>query len=762
LWVIYPDYLLIYNHPSMKYLQRCILVPALIGLSIAVKAQAPETPRNTPIQWDARWISAGAAAPATYGVYLFRKQFDLLNYSGPFIIHISADNRYRLYVNGRLAGTGPARGDLANWYYETTDISPYLKYGHNVIAAEVVNYGSSKPRGQFTAAAGLLMQGHTPREAAIINTGTTSWQAMEDEAFNPLPVTANTFYGAYAGDSITAQYHPWGWEQPDYKDSCWKTAVTTASVALQGNSANDWRLLTPRPIGPLSQERQNFATIVSQQGINADAAWLKGTAPLTIPAKRKIRLQLDCGQQTTGFPEMLLSGGLDATVKITYQAAWQNNTVVYDVIKPDGGTRRRFTPSGYRTFRYVQLDIETDKAPLTVVDYYNVYTQYALTDKSSFTANALADSLWNTGKHAAMLGAQDNLYNDPLQEQLQYIQDAHIHGLAIAFFSGDDQLLRNALIQTDQSRIPEGLVRSRYPSDDRVLNISDALSWISTLQDYLLYKGDKALAKQLFPGVRSILDWVDRHQDLATGLPGSMPYRDSIALGPLTGQYLYTLRQAAAIAAYCDKPADSLTWSRTADKLREAWYQQYFDGEKGLYAETPAKKTFSRYTNALAVLADAVPPRQVKSVMQGLLNESPLPDESLREKYYIFKAMQETGVTAAFPAELQRLLTLKEQNSPVMYRSAAAITNLFLLGITAGIQSTSWNFKTVLIAPDPGQAPHVKAVMAHPDGGLIETDLSFSNNRVSGTVRLPFGVTGKFRWRGKELTLNGGPQEISM
>ncbi|MGO4289761.1 alpha-L-rhamnosidase N-terminal domain-containing protein [Chitinophaga sp. RAB17] len=748
----------------MKYLQRCVLLPALIALSMAGKAQPPKKVCTVPQQWDARWISDGTAAPAAFGVYLFRKQFELLNYSGSFIIHISADNRYRLYVNGHQVGMGPARGDLSNWYYETIDISPYLKYGKNVLAAEVVNYGSSKPRGQLTLATGLLIQGHTPREAAIVNTGTTPWQVMEDDAFQALPVKTNdgTFYGAYAGDSITAQYHPWGWEQTTFKDTCWETAVATAGVALRGSSANDWRLLSPRPISQLSQERQHFKTVLLSQGTAVDAAFLKGTAPITIPAKRKIRLQLDCGEQTTGFPEMLISGGLGANIKITYLAGYDTKSIVQDVICPDGGARRKFTTTGYRTFRYAQVDIETDKAPLTLLDYYNVYTQSLLDDKAAFTANAEADSLWNNGKRAALLGAQDNLYNDPCKEQLQYIQDAHIQGLAIAFFSGDDGLLRNALIQADQSRIPEGLIRSRYPSDDRLLNITDALTWIGTLQDYLLYKGDKTLAKQLFPGVRSILDWVDRYQDPVTGLPGDMPYRDSLALAPLSGQYLYALRQAATIAGYCDKPADSLSWTRTADKLREVLYQQCFDGEKGLYGETPARKSFSRYTNAMAVLAQAVPPRQVKSIMQRLLNEKPSPEESFREKYYIFKAMQETGVTGTFGAELQQLSALKEQNSAAMYQSAAALANLFLLGITAGIQSTSPDFRTVLIAPDPGVSPHVKAAMVHPDGELMEVDLSFINNRVTGTVKLPFGVTGRFRWRGKEVTLNGGPQKISM
>ncbi|WP_436490982.1 alpha-L-rhamnosidase C-terminal domain-containing protein [Chitinophaga sp. ARDCPP14] len=745
----------------MKYLLRGLLLQALIGFATTLHAQ--EKSPDSPFQWDARWISGNNATPAAYGVYLFRKQFQLLNYSGPFIIHLSADNRYRLYVNGRFAGMGPARSDAANWYYETIDISPYLKYGVNVIAAEVINFGPCKPRGQFTNSTGLVIQGHTPREAAIINTGSASWKVMEDESVHPAAVktTGNAFYGAFPGDSIIAQYHPWGWEQPAYNDSDWESAAAGHGVALQGNSADNWPLLAPSPIGRLYQERQSFAGITSQQGITAEAALLKGTAPLTIPAKRKVRLLLDAGQQTIGFPEMLISGGLDAAIKITYQPAYTSSTVIQDVIHPDGGARRKFISSGYRSFRYVQLDIETGKSPVTLHDYYNVYTQYLLNDKSTFTAGAAADSLWAAGKRAALTGAQDNLYNDPFNEQLQYIQDARIQGLAISFFSGDDQLLRNALVQTDQSRIPEGLVRSRYPSDDRLVSVTDALVWIGAIHDYLCYKADKELTKQCFPGVRSILDWVDRYQDPVTGLPGTMPYNDSVALSPATGQYLYALRQAAVIAGYCDKPADSLAYTRTADKAREVWYQQCYDAGKGLYAETAAKKTFSRYTNALAVLAQAVPPRQVKNVMQRLLAEKPAPGESLREKYYIFKAMQETGITETFPAELQPLTVLLEQNNAAAYQATASVANLFLLGITAGIQSSSYGFRTVLIAPDPGASPQVKATMVHPDG-LIEVDLAFKNNRVTGTVRVPFGITGKFRWRGKEITLHGGPQEIAL
>ncbi|MEJ0033874.1 MAG: hypothetical protein WDO15_27660 [Bacteroidota bacterium] len=62
-------------------------------------------------------------------------------------MHVSADNRYKLFVNGTLVSLGPARGDLTNWNYETVDIAQYLVVGKNAIAALVWNEGSARPGG---------------------------------------------------------------------------------------------------------------------------------------------------------------------------------------------------------------------------------------------------------------------------------------------------------------------------------------------------------------------------------------------------------------------------------------------------------------------------------------------------------------------------------------------------------------------------------------------------------------------------------------
>jgi hypothetical protein len=79
--------------------------------------------------WSAQWIAPPNTSLKDFGVFHFRKTFSLESKPEKFIIHVSADNRYRLFVNGKSVGVGPARGDLANWNFETLDIAKDLVVG---------------------------------------------------------------------------------------------------------------------------------------------------------------------------------------------------------------------------------------------------------------------------------------------------------------------------------------------------------------------------------------------------------------------------------------------------------------------------------------------------------------------------------------------------------------------------------------------------------------------------------------------------------
>ena len=133
----------------------------------ATAQSLPVNPLLLKDHWPASWISCPDIPGRAYGVYHFRKTFTLDNKPAQFVVHISADNRYRLFVNGAPVCYGPARGDLYNWYFETIDIGPYLKAGANSIAALVWNMGEYAAVAQVSNQTAFVLQGDTEKEKLI-------------------------------------------------------------------------------------------------------------------------------------------------------------------------------------------------------------------------------------------------------------------------------------------------------------------------------------------------------------------------------------------------------------------------------------------------------------------------------------------------------------------------------------------------------------------------------------------------------------------
>lgn len=127
----------------------------------------PEDVRNQ--QWDAKWITCPGINGSEYGVYYFRKDITLTTVPDRFVVHVSADNRYKLYVNGQYISQGPATGDLMKWRYDSYDLSSYLRPGNNTIAATVWNFAEYRPVFQASQATGFILQGAGPLEAVIVS-----------------------------------------------------------------------------------------------------------------------------------------------------------------------------------------------------------------------------------------------------------------------------------------------------------------------------------------------------------------------------------------------------------------------------------------------------------------------------------------------------------------------------------------------------------------------------------------------------------------
>src|SRR5882724_9628384 len=134
-------------------------------------------------RWAANWIDAPNASTQGYGVYHFRKTIDLATKPQAFVVHVSADNRYELYVNGKPASHGPASGDPYHWHYETVDLAPLFQPGRNTLAAVVWNDGPHRSPAFLSVQTGFILQADKPEHSAV-NTN-ADWRAFQNTAYTP-------------------------------------------------------------------------------------------------------------------------------------------------------------------------------------------------------------------------------------------------------------------------------------------------------------------------------------------------------------------------------------------------------------------------------------------------------------------------------------------------------------------------------------------------------------------------------------------------
>ncbi|MDE3163210.1 MAG: alpha-L-rhamnosidase, partial [Acidobacteriota bacterium] len=85
------------------------------SLQMMAAAQAAQDPAQR--TWHAAWVTHPKAPLREPLVLHFRRTLDLAAVPSSYVVRVSADNRFILWVNGQRVGDGPARGDLNHWRY---------------------------------------------------------------------------------------------------------------------------------------------------------------------------------------------------------------------------------------------------------------------------------------------------------------------------------------------------------------------------------------------------------------------------------------------------------------------------------------------------------------------------------------------------------------------------------------------------------------------------------------------------------------------
>src|SRR5580698_8155937 len=90
-----------------------LLLIALFWLTNPGPATAQLPPEVSNQMWSAEWITSPDGPQRDQCVLHFRKVVDLARQPEHFIVHVSADNQFSLYVNQQRVGLGPSHSDLA-------------------------------------------------------------------------------------------------------------------------------------------------------------------------------------------------------------------------------------------------------------------------------------------------------------------------------------------------------------------------------------------------------------------------------------------------------------------------------------------------------------------------------------------------------------------------------------------------------------------------------------------------------------------------
>lgn len=793
-----------------KTLSRAVLILLLVVFSpAATSVSQTVNPSLLHSRWQADWITSPQGPPREFGVYHFRKAFDLAAIPEHFLVHVTADNRYELFVNGARVLEGPARGDLDHWRYETVDISRQLHSGKNALAVVVWNFAELAPMAQMTNETGFILQGDSQAEA-VVNTNST-WKCLRDSAVQMIrrdPKKVHGYFVVGPGERVDGSRYPWGWQSIDYNDSGWKPATPISEGGPRGiqDSPSRW-MLVPRSI-PLMEERLERLARVVRSSTTPESAkpaagneFLACHAPITVPPNSRVSILFDQSHLTTAYPELVTSGGQGAEVTLTYaEALWKkdgtkgNRNVTegkqmrgfQDVILPDGGAHRLFRPLWWRTYRYLQIDAVTGAEPLVIEDLRGMFSAYPFKMEAGFeSSDPTLHQIWTVSWRTARLCAHETYMDCPYYEQLQYAGDTRIQALISLYMTGDDRLVKNAIESLDESRTPEGLTQSRYPSFLPQYIPPFSLLWIGMMHDLWWYRGENPFLAQYLPNLRAVLSWFEQRLT-GSGLLGRLEWWDFVdwakdfqdGVPPqevdgqssiLSLQFAAALRDAADLEASFGRVERARHDRELSAKITEAVRRTCWDSSRGLIADTPARKHFSQHANVLAILTDTVPPPDQRKVMETVLRDSTLTQCTYYFRFYLFRAMKKAGLGDDYLSQLGPwrhmlelgLTTWAETPEPTRSDCHAwsAHPNFDLLATVAGIESAAPGFSRVVIAPHLGPLRQLSATLPHPQG-KIAVRYERQGTSLVADITLPGNLSGWFYWDGKKKPLHGGRQHL--
>lgn len=632
--------------------------------------------------WRGNWIWRQDEDNPRFSICYFRRSFEIDRAEGTgFVAHVTADSRYRLYVNGVPAGRGPARGDMEHYNFETYDLAHLLRDGRNVIAVQVLAYSTFGPVSEMHSnEGGLAFNGtitlHDGRTMLIDSDDL--WRVLPDAAYSPQRHHGIGWYLVNPVEIVDGAKFPWGWTDVGYDDSHWQMArkmTVPFNRSNNGHPRQRWRLV-PRAIPHLPETPVNVEQVRSGPMSDELRRLLDEGRPMTVGANESVELTFYMGKEFTGFPSLELSGGRGSTVRLYYAEALkrdgrkplQRDDIsagdvphdLWDTYLADGSDKQSWEPIHWRCARYMKLHIETADEPLTLSGMKFRFTSFPFRQQARFRSDdPQLSAIWDIAWHTALCCAHEHYEDCPYYEQLQYVGDTRLQALISYLVAGDDRLGRQALRHFDHSRLVDGIVQSRYPNNITQIIPPFSLYYLMMIEDHYLHNDDARLLRELEPSIHSVIRWftgyigdngllgrtpwwnfTDWCEQFPDGVP---PEADGQGSTIINLQLVAALQSAARLMDAIGDGRHRDKYAALAEKIRQAVRQLCWNDTEGLFVDGPGSENLSQHSNMWAILTDAANSEQTRRILSRLTSDERLTKSTFYFDYYLYQALHKAG-----------------------------------------------------------------------------------------------------------------------
>ena len=679
------------------------------------------------------WAAEDAAQSR---VVCFRKT--LVFEGGSLPLRVTADSRYKLYVNGRLVRFGPAKGDNKVWLVDAFDLAPALRVGENVLAVSMLHLPLDGEKGNHS-----LFRFGRPR-LYIEGLGVEGWKCRvergvvfppEETRFAPLQI-----HEIAAPELI-------GWTEASYDDGAWDAAVPCLAFELPEPLKPE--KLAPRDIPFMARIPHSF------------------TLPVTaFPAHSERSFTLDAGEEMCAFLRLGLSGGRGAVVELLESECYElpegrgnrldslrghleGYTDRYTVA---GAENEVYEPYWFRTFRFLRVTVKTADEPLTLRFFDYEETGYPLEVKTTVqTSDPSLAPIWDISLRTLRRCMHETYTDCPFYEQLQYVMDTRAQILYTYAVSADDRLARRAIDDFRRAQRPDGLLNCSYPNVNVNVIPGFSLYYILMVHDHMLYFGDKALVRRCLPAIDRVLDFFDRRLDArglvgkVGGVNGKAPFWSFIdwaedwmqtegmptagLYGPLTMESLLVLiglQKAAELCAWVDDPC-AADYCRRAEALKAVIRQNCMDAD-GMLTDGPGRPELSQHCQVFGLLGGVLSVEEARRNLERSFRDGSITKCTVATSFYLFRALEQTGLYAYTDGcwDIWRRMVQNGCSTCVEgeyyprseCHAWGALALYELPSVVLGVRPAAPGYERIEVRPQPGHLTHASGTVHTPHGDV--------------------------------------------